>query len=64
MSERALQKEVATLRQRHAKLLAVLRLVLALLRVTEITLTRRQRGEYPPPLRLERATPRPSNSLV
>ena len=42
MSEIALRHELVLLRQRNAKLLAVLRLVVVLLRVCEITLARRR----------------------
>ena len=42
MSELALQSEVVLLRKRNAKLLTVLRLVLILVKVCEVTLIRRR----------------------
>ena len=63
MSERTLQREVIELRERNAKLIAVLRLVVVLLRVLEVTLVRRRIADGVKKRRLLCAVERSRSSL-
>ena len=62
MSELALPKEVVLLRERNVKLVAVLRLVVVLLRVCEVTLVRRRISDGVNKRRLLRAVERSCRS--
>ncbi len=63
MSESALQAETLKLQQRNAKLLAVLRILIALLTVTEATLARRRVSDRDKKRRVLRAVERSRGRL-
>ena len=58
MSQSALQQEVIALRERNAKLVAMLRLVVVLLRVCDVTLARRHISDGDKKRRILRAVER------